>query len=96
MKDLTIGWLIGIGLFFGCGYFLLGYLKEIAGHVRNYKSEKADRRLRWWYLDWVFMVLEAVWGSLLRPSLLGCVLFWLAGIVLILMEIKETWSLLFN
>lgn len=96
MKDLMIGWLIGIGLFFGCGYFLFGFLKEIAAHVRKYKSEKADGQLRWWYLEWIFMVLEVAAGSLLRPSLIVCLIFWLCGIVLIVMQTKEMLSLLFS
>ncbi|SFS67003.1 hypothetical protein SAMN05428962_2034 [Paenibacillus sp. BC26] len=38
-----------------------------------------NNKIRWWYLDLLFIVVEASWGSLTRPTIVTSLVLFLVG-----------------
>ena len=82
IKELLIAWFIGFVMMLGGGFFGYRTLKDIIEHGKRYKEEKANKEtLRFWYLDWIFLLLEALLGTLIRPAVVISLIFFLIGAV---------------
>lgn len=96
MKDLLINWTIGLVMMLGGGFFSYGTLKDIKEHVKRYKEEKtAKESLRFWYLEWIFIVWEIVLGRV-RPALVISLLFFLLGTVIFVLDTMRIVGKLFG
>jgi hypothetical protein len=83
MKEWLIFWFIGLVMMTGGGYFGYVTLLDVVEHVRRYKEEKENKEaLRLWYLDWLFILLDAFIGTLTRPAVVTSLLFFVAGTVI--------------
>ncbi|RAP77738.1 hypothetical protein [Paenibacillus montanisoli] len=81
MKEWLEGWLVCFILMIIGGFFLWRTLKDVIGHVKNYRVEKAENRVGWWYFEWLFILADAIWGSLTRPAVFISLLFFLVGTI---------------
>ncbi|SEN80127.1 hypothetical protein [Paenibacillus sp. OV219] len=89
MKDYIISWIIGIGMLLAGIIIIRWYWLDIATHVRQYKKEKHDGQLRWWWLDWGFIVWDVFLGGF-RPSLIIALILLLCGIGIVVVQVRET------
>ncbi|WP_090825617.1 hypothetical protein [Paenibacillus sp. yr247] len=82
LEHLLLAWSIGLVMMLGGGFFGYRTLKDVIEHGRRYEEEKADKEtLRFWYLDWIFILLDAILGTLARPAVVTSLIFFLIGTV---------------
>lgn len=83
MKELLLAWFIGLVMVLGGGFFGYRTLIDLIKHGRKYKTEKANKEtLRYWYLDWIVLLLDVIVGTLTRPALVTSLIFFLIGTVI--------------
>jgi hypothetical protein len=90
LRDFIISWILGLAMMLGGGFFVYSQLKEIIEHVKKYRDEKAENKLRWWYFEWTFILWGVLLGAFVRPSLIISLILCLCGTGITVVEIRET------
>jgi Na+/H+ antiporter NhaD/arsenite permease-like protein len=84
LTELFLPWFIGLVMMLVCGYFLYDSFKKIRKHIQSYRKEKAEKKLLWWYLDWIFQILD-LFG---RPERLSLIVFLIGTLIFVAFTIK--------
>ncbi|CAN7499318.1 hypothetical protein LJR153_003479 [Paenibacillus sp. LjRoot153] len=90
MKEMFFAWIFGLVMMAGCGFFVYRPLKDAMKHAKNYRTEKKERRLLWWYLEWPIVILDVI-GKPGRPNM---ILFLIGTLIFVVFTIKIVGRLL--
>lgn len=80
--ELFFSWIVSLVIMLGGIFFAYDSLKDAIKHVKSYRDEKAEKKLLWWYLEWILIILNLLFSKhTRRSSLVFALIFFSFGAI---------------